>query len=284
MMTIKEVEKQTGLSRSNIRFYEKEKLIEPSRNDSNGYREYSSADIVNLKKIAYLRTLGIPIEEIRRGMSGEVSLTKILEKQLEVIGEQTERLSRAKVMCERMLESGDVSYEKLQIEKYVDDPQTCWEDHKAVFRLDAVGFLYLWGSRIVWLAITLICLLIGILSYSKLPDAIPVQWSGTEAVSWVGKAFIFAYPLACILLRVLVRPVIFTRLLMRFPQGETAAEYLTNYLCFIALSVQLFSVLFVCGFVKSVTAVIAVDTVLLLGLLFAGYMQHYDCIFRNGRL
>ena len=32
-MTIKDVEERTGLSRSNIRFYEKEKLIEPSRND-----------------------------------------------------------------------------------------------------------------------------------------------------------------------------------------------------------------------------------------------------------
>ncbi len=40
-MTIKEVEEQTGLTRSNIRFYEKEKLIEPSRNDKNGYRDYS---------------------------------------------------------------------------------------------------------------------------------------------------------------------------------------------------------------------------------------------------
>ena len=28
-MTIKDVEERTGLSRSNIRFYEKEKLIEP---------------------------------------------------------------------------------------------------------------------------------------------------------------------------------------------------------------------------------------------------------------
>ena len=32
-MTIKEVEERTGLARSNIRFYEKEKLIEPSRTD-----------------------------------------------------------------------------------------------------------------------------------------------------------------------------------------------------------------------------------------------------------
>ena len=41
-MTIKDVEERTGLSRSNIRFYEKEKLIEPSRNESNGYRDYGS--------------------------------------------------------------------------------------------------------------------------------------------------------------------------------------------------------------------------------------------------
>ena len=40
-MTIKDVEERTGLSRSNIRFYEKEKLIEPSRNENNGYRDYS---------------------------------------------------------------------------------------------------------------------------------------------------------------------------------------------------------------------------------------------------
>lgn len=64
-MTIKEVEERTGLARSNIRFYEKEKLIEPSRNEKNGYRDYSEQDIENIKKIAYLRTLEISIEDIR---------------------------------------------------------------------------------------------------------------------------------------------------------------------------------------------------------------------------
>ena len=34
-MTMKDVEERTGLSLSNIRFYEKEKLIEPSINESN---------------------------------------------------------------------------------------------------------------------------------------------------------------------------------------------------------------------------------------------------------
>ena len=40
-MTIKEAEQMTGLTRSNIRFYEKEQLISPDRNVKNGYREYS---------------------------------------------------------------------------------------------------------------------------------------------------------------------------------------------------------------------------------------------------
>ena len=51
-MTIKEVEEKTGLARSNIRFYEKEKLIQPTRNVGNGYREYSEEDVEIIKKIA----------------------------------------------------------------------------------------------------------------------------------------------------------------------------------------------------------------------------------------
>lgn len=84
-MTIKDVEERTGLSCSNIRFYEKEKLIEPSRNESNGYRDYSENDVENIKKIAYLRTLGISIEDIRSIISEKVTLQEMLEKQKEVL-------------------------------------------------------------------------------------------------------------------------------------------------------------------------------------------------------
>lgn len=55
-MTIKDVEQKTGLGRSNIRFYEKEKLIEPVKNINNGYKDYSQEDVDKIKKIAYLRT------------------------------------------------------------------------------------------------------------------------------------------------------------------------------------------------------------------------------------
>ena len=100
-MTIKEVEERTSLSRSNVRFYEKEKLIEPSRNEKNGYRDYSENDVENIKKIAYLRTLGISIEDIRRIMSEKVTLQEMVEKQNEVLKNQMIDLDKARFMCEK---------------------------------------------------------------------------------------------------------------------------------------------------------------------------------------
>ena len=269
-MTIKEVEEQTGLTRSNIRFYEKERLIEPTRNDKNGYRDYSESDVENIKKIAYLRTLEISIEDIRNIMSDKVSLTEIIEKQAATIQTQIEGLNKARIMCERMLEAGNVSFDELQVEKYVEDLEPYWNDNKPIFKLDSVSFLYLWGSLITWTVITSICLLVGILSYTNLPPEIPVQWDKGIAVSFVNKNFIFIYPLVCIIIRILLRPVIYVRLLMNYPHGELIREYLSNYLCFIVLSVELFTILYVYGVLKSVVAVLLVDTVVLIGILIVG--------------
>lgn len=51
-MTIKEVEQRTGLPRSVIRFYEKERLIAPQRNEDNRYRDYSQASAFVLVLLA----------------------------------------------------------------------------------------------------------------------------------------------------------------------------------------------------------------------------------------
>ena len=182
-MTIKDVEERTGLSRSNVRFYEKEKLVEPSRNESNGYRDYSENDVENIKKIAYLRTLGISIEDIRNIISEKVTLQEMLEKQKEVLKNQITDLNKAKLMCEKMLDEGSISYEKLQVEQYVTDFHDYWKDNRTVFKLDSVSFLYIWGSMLTWITITVLCLIIGALSYSKLPVKIPVQWSKGVATS-----------------------------------------------------------------------------------------------------
>ena len=251
-MTIKDVEERTGLSRSNIRFYEKEKLIEPSRNESNGYRDYSENDVENIKKIAYLRTLGISIEDIRSIISEKVTLQEMLEKQKEVLKNQITDLNKAKLMCEKMLDEESISYEKLQVEQYVTELQDYWKDNQTVFKLDSVSFLYIWGSMLTWITITVLCLIIGTLSYSKLPTEIPVQWSKGVATSLVNKNWIFICPVVCVIIRYLLKPFIYAKLQMNNYYGEIITEYLTNYMCFIVLSVEIFSILFTFGVVKNI--------------------------------
>ena len=269
-MTIKEVEERTSLSRSNIRFYEKEKLIEPSRNESNSYRDYSENDVENIKKIAYLRTLGISIEDIRSIISEKVTLQEIIEKQNEVLKNQITDLNKAKLMCEKMLEEKSISYEKLQVEQYVTELQDYWKDNQTVFKLDSVSFLYIWGSMLTWTTITALCLIIGVLSYSKLPTEIPVQWSNGVATSLVNKNWIFIYPVICIIIRYLLKPFIYAKLQMNNYYGEIITEYLTNYMCFIVLSIEFFSILFTFGVVKNIVMLLFVNTVVFIGLLVVG--------------
>ena len=277
-MTIKDVEERTGLSRSNIRFYEKEKLIEPSRNESNGYRDYSENDVENIKKIAYLRTLGISVEDIRNIISEKVTLQEMLEKQKEVLKNQITDLNKAKLMCEKMLDEESISYEKLQVEQYVTDFHDYWKDNRTVFKLDSVSFLYIWGSMLTWTMltwtmITALCLIIGALSYSKLPTEIPVQWSKGVATSLVNKNWIFICPVICIIIRYLLKPFIYAKLQMNNYYGEIITEYLTNYMCFIVLSVEIFSILFTFGVVKSVVVLLFVDTAIFIGLLVVGLVK-----------
>ena len=269
-MTIKEVEERTSLSRSNVRFYEKEKLIEPSRNEKNGYRDYSENDVENIKKIAYLRTLGISIEDIRRIMSEKVTLQEMVKKQNEVLKNQMIDLDKARFMCEKMLEEESISYEKLQVEQYVTELEDYWNDHQAVFKLDSVSFLYIWGSMLTWTIIIVLCLMIGGFSYSKLPTEIPVQWSNGVATSLVNKNWIFICPVLCIVIHYLLKPFVYIKLQMNNYHGEIVTEYLTNYMCFIVLSIEIFSILFTFGVVKSIVLLLFVNTVVFIGLLVVG--------------
>ena len=74
-MTIRELEQKSGLERANIRFYEKEKLLNPVRRE-NGYRDYSEEDLQTLRRICLFRRLQFSLEEIRSlqdGSSGDTA-------------------------------------------------------------------------------------------------------------------------------------------------------------------------------------------------------------------
>lgn len=267
-MTIKEVEQITGLPRSNVRFYEKEKLISPTRNTSNGYREYSEEDIKTIKKVACLRTLGISIEDIRRLSSKEANLYDIVKIQRQTLEKQLSELENARSMCERMLLSGEtIDYENLDIELYVADVKDYWNENRKVFKLDSVSFFFMWGRSITWGILAVTCLLVAVFSFGYLPAEIPIQWNGDIVSSLVDKKFIFAFPAACVIIRFILRPFIWQWLRKNIMESDSVTDYITNYICSIALSVELFIILYVNEIVKHVTVVLFIDTFVLIGLL-----------------
>ena len=52
-MNINELERLTGITRQNIRFYEKKGLLHPMRNSENNYREYSQEDLSHSKRLSF---------------------------------------------------------------------------------------------------------------------------------------------------------------------------------------------------------------------------------------
>lgn len=273
-MTIKEVEARTGLSRSNIRFYEKEKLIWPVRNENNGYREYTEKDVEDIKKIAYLRTLGISIEDIRKMILGEVSLYEIVGGQIQKLDEQMVNLEQARSICRKMISDSSISYENLDVQAFVPELEAYWQSNTRIFKLDSVGFLHMWGGLLMWGIITAASLVTVLFVWPGLPEKIPVQWSDGEVSSAVSKIFVFMYPLICVFLRFLFKPYLRSKLQMYiWIYNDLISDYLTNLFCFVVLSVEIFSILYIYGIVKYVTTLLLVDTTVFLGLLFLGMYE-----------
>ena len=95
MSNIKEAEEQTGISRANIRYYEKMGLLQPKRNEKNGYREYRPEDIKRILQIKILRKLDVPIEEIKDTFDRPEMLGKVIQKQKERLEKQRAELTDA---------------------------------------------------------------------------------------------------------------------------------------------------------------------------------------------
>lgn len=269
-MNIKEVEEQTGLPRSNIRFYEKENLILPLRNEKNGYRVYSEKDVENIKKIAYLRTLGLSVENIRNIIEEKISLQESIQQQYSLLDKELKELENAKILCEKMLSTPNINYDTLNVQKYVTELPEYWSANRSVFKLDSVSFLYIWGSFITWAVITMLCLSIGLLFYPKLPPEIPIQYSHGSATSFANKHFIFAYPIICILVRYILRFCIYAKFQMNNAYNNIIAEYLTNFICFIVLSAEVFSILFIYHIVKNIVFLLFIDTAVFILILIIG--------------
>lgn len=104
-MKINQVEQLVGITKGNIRFYEKEGLLTPGRNNDNGYRDYSDADVAWLKKIKLLRMLDVPIEEILRLKSGVLTLEDAMGRHIIQLERRQSNLAAAQGVCAHIRDS-----------------------------------------------------------------------------------------------------------------------------------------------------------------------------------
>lgn len=104
-MNIKQASDASGISSRNIRYYEQAGLLCPARDPQNDYRTYTEQDIRTLKLIRMLRMLGVPLEEIRPILQGEVPLYRAAEQQAQRLQQQAQELEAARRFCCQLQEN-----------------------------------------------------------------------------------------------------------------------------------------------------------------------------------
>lgn len=105
-MRINEVERIVGVSKKSIRYYEEEGLLSPARENGNGYRSYSDADVRTLQTIRLLRRLGIPVDEIRRLQSGQLTLSDCMQRHMIALAAQSRTLAQTREVCSQLAQGG----------------------------------------------------------------------------------------------------------------------------------------------------------------------------------
>lgn len=115
-MRIQDVERETGLDRATIRFYEKEDLVVPSRFE-NGYRTYGDEDVKLLLKIKLLRQLGVSLFKIKCLQKGSVEFSQVIDEHIKSLEERIMQDTRAIHVCTQMQEDGAL-YGSLDTERY----------------------------------------------------------------------------------------------------------------------------------------------------------------------
>ena len=103
-MNIKAAEERSGVSRQNIRFYEREGLLTPDRNPENDYREYGEHHVDILKRIRVMRMVDMPLDQIKQVLEGTITPAEAAEAQKQKLKQQQEQLAAAIRFCEEWTE------------------------------------------------------------------------------------------------------------------------------------------------------------------------------------
>ena len=95
-MQIKDVERITGMPRANIRYYEKQGLLDLTLRNEFNYREYTKEDVEQLQRIKLLRILEVPMEDIKAAKNDIPKMEQMIMEQLSNLTVLAEKIIQKK--------------------------------------------------------------------------------------------------------------------------------------------------------------------------------------------
>lgn len=116
-MRISEVAEKTGLSISNIRFYEKKGLIGPDRDKDSKYRNYTEEDLDLIKQILLFRKMDFSIETISHILNNKLTIEAAIQNQITELEEKRDSIQSSIDLCQKI--AGDGQYSSLDTDYYL---------------------------------------------------------------------------------------------------------------------------------------------------------------------
>lgn len=107
--SIGDVARRTGLSVSAIRYYSDEGLVQPTDETGGGHRLYDLDAIARFDFIRTLRDLDTGLDQIRRVLTGVVSLRDLLAEHLDVVESRARELQQKRAVLRALVREGSTS-------------------------------------------------------------------------------------------------------------------------------------------------------------------------------
>ena len=125
-MRINTVERITGLTPKAIRLYESKGLLRVAR-EENGYRNYTEEDVIVLKKIKLLRSVGVSIADIKLYLFGVVNIEELMDQRKTEIMKESGIHSEMYRICENIAQN-DHYYENDSNDVFNENEEIVTED------------------------------------------------------------------------------------------------------------------------------------------------------------
>ena len=106
LLSIGRFARLTGLTAKALRHYDRIGLLHPAEVDAAGYRRYATAQLETARRIALLREVDVPIEDVRRCLVDEQVLDAVLARQRRRLDARLTRVQRQLHALHHLLTDG----------------------------------------------------------------------------------------------------------------------------------------------------------------------------------